>query len=273
MSLLAIDCGNTNTGFAIFDGETCLGSWRTSTNPARTADEYAVWLSQLLALNGLEHSSITEVIIANVVPDTAFNLHRLCTRHFRVTPMVVGSGDVDPGIEILIDNPHEAGADRIVNAVGARDRYGAPLVIIDFGTATTFDVVDAAGAYAGGVIAPGIALSLEALYRSAAQLPRIAVTPPASGPGSEDPGPVIGRTTRQAMQAGIFWGYVGLIEGITSRIVAEFGAAMTVVATGGLAPVFSRHLEVVDHVDHDITLRGLVLIHRRNSTPSAGDPQ
>ncbi len=268
MSLLAIDCGNTNTVFAIFEGETCLGSWRTSTNAARTADEYAVWLSQLLALNGLEHSGISEVIIANVVPETAFNLHQLCTRHFRVTPMVVGSGDVDPGIDVLIDNPKEVGADRVVNAVGARERYGSPLVIIDFGTATTFDVVDASGAYAGGVISPGIALSLEALYRSAAQLPRIAVTPPPTGFG--EPARVIGRTTRQAMQAGIFWGYVGLIEGITSRIVAEFGAPMTVIATGGLAPVFARHLDVVDHVGHDITLRGLVLIHRRNTDRTAG---
>lgn len=271
MTLLAIDCGNTNTGFAIFDEETCLGSWRTSTNPARTADEYAVWLSQLLALNGLEHSRISEVIIANVVPETAFNLHRLCTRHFHVTPMIVGSDDVDTGIEVRIDTPREVGADRVVNAVGARDRYGTPLIIIDFGTATTFDIVDHDGAYAGGVIAPGINLSLEALYRSAAQLPRITVTPPAAGPSPGTPARVIGHSTREAMQAGIFWGYVGLIEGIVSRIIAEFGSGMTVVATGGLAPVFARHLAVVDHVDSDITVRGLVLIHRRNRLRADGD--
>lgn len=265
MTLLAIDCGNTNTGFAVFEGEDCLGSWRASTNPARTADEYAVWLTQLLALNGLSRAAIDAAIIANVVPETAFNLHTLCRRHFGVEPTVVGDPGVDPGIDIRIDRPGEVGADRIVNAVGARARHGGPLIVVDFGTATTFDAVEADGGYAGGVIAPGINLSLEALYRSAARLPRIALAPRAGGDGGRAPARVIGKTTREAMHSGIFWGYVGLIDGIVARIEAEYGQPMTAVATGGLAPVFHGHSRSIRHVDPDMTLRGLVLIHRRNA--------
>ncbi len=261
--LLAIDCGNTNTVFAVFDGETCHGSWRTSTNAARTADEYGVWLTQLLVLNGLSVSAVEDIIIANVVPETVFSLKTLCRRHFGHEPMVIGSDGVDPGIEIRIDNPREIGADRVVNAVGAGDRYDGPLIVIDFGTATTFDVVEADGGYAGGVIAPGINLSLEALYRAAAQLPRIVIEPPsrADNTGLAE---VIGRSTRDAMHAGIFWGYVSLIEGLVSRIRIEYGEPMTVIATGGLAPIFTTHTDAIQHVDPDITLRGLVLIYQRN---------
>ena len=262
--LLTIDCGNTNTGFAMFEGERCVGSWRTSTNAARTADEYGVWLTQLLALSNLPLSEVDNVIIANVVPETAFNLKMLCRRHFGIEPMLVGSADVDLGIEIRIDNPREVGADRVVNAIGAAAGYSGALIVIDFGTATTFDVVESDGGYAGGVIAPGINLSLEALYRAAAQLPRIVIEPPAYPRNTNEPVHIIGKSTKDAMHAGIFWGYVGLIEGIVARIKAEYGQPMTVVATGGLAPIFLSSTDAVQHVDPDITLRGLVLIHQRN---------
>jgi type III pantothenate kinase len=262
--LLTIDCGNTNTGFAMFDGERCIGSWRTSTNAARTADEYGVWLTQLLALNKLPLSEINDVIIANVVPETAFNLKTLCRRHFGIEPMLVGSSEVSLGIDIRIDNPKEVGADRVVNAIGAAAGYDGPLIVIDFGTATTFDVVEADGGYAGGVIAPGINLSLEALYGAAAQLPRIVIEPPAHAENTNEPVHIIGKSTKEAMHAGIFWGYVGLIEGIVVRIKAEYGQPMTVVATGGLAPIFLASTDAIQHVDPDITLRGLVLIHQRN---------
>lgn len=262
--LLAIDCGNTNTNFAIFDGDDLKGSWRTSTNAARTADEYAVWLSQLMALGGMRPDVIDAVIIANVVPETSFNLRTLCRRYFELEPMQVVGGALDLGIAIRIDNPREAGADRLVNAVGAHDRYPGALIVVDFGTATTFDVVESDGGYAGGVIAPGINLSLEALYRAAAQLPKIAIQPPERPEGSNEPARVIGRNTRDAMHAGIVWGYVSLIEGLVDRIKADYGQPMTVVATGGLASLFGRSTDAIDIVDDDITLHGLVLIHRRN---------
>jgi type III pantothenate kinase len=262
--LLTIDCGNTNTGFAMFEGERCVGSWRTSTAASRTADEYAVWLSQLLALDGLSLKDIEDVIIANVVPDTAFNLKTLCRRHFGLVPMLVGSPEVDLGIEVRIDNPKEVGADRVVNAIGAASRYDGALIVIDFGTATTFDVVESDGGYAGGVIAPGINLSLEALYNAAAQLPRIVIEQPEASRNSSEPTRIIGKNTREAMRAGIFWGYVGLINGIVGQIKAEYGQPMTVIATGGLAPIFLSSTDAIQHVDPDITLRGLVLIHQRN---------
>ena len=261
--LLVIDCGNTNTTFAVYEGDTRLGSWRTSTNAYRTADEYAVWLTQLFALDGLEREQIDAVMIATVVPETTFNLQTLCRRHLGREPSMVGDAAVDLGIEVRIDRPREVGADRLVNAVAAHERYEGPLVVIDFGTATTFDVVDADGGYAGGVISPGINLSLEALYRAAAQLPKIAIRPPERPEGVNAPQKVIGKNTIDAMHAGIFWGYIGLIEGIVERIGLEYGAPMTVVATGGLAPLFAKSTDTIDHVDDDLTLRGLVLIHRR----------
>ena len=262
--LLAIDCGNTNTGFAMFDGDVCRGSWRTSTYAARTADEYSVWLTQLLALNELPVSDVDDIIIANVVPETIFSLKTLCRKYFGIEPMLVGGAGVDPGIDLRVDDPREVGADRVVNAVGAGARYDGPLIVIDFGTATTFDVIEADGGYAGGVIAPGINLSLEALYRAAAQLPRIVIEPPDRHVGLSSPVHVISRSTRGAMHAGIFWGYVGLIEGLVDRIQAEYGTPMSVIATGGLAPIFTAHTDAIQHVDPDITLRGLVLIYQRN---------
>jgi type III pantothenate kinase len=263
--LLAIDCGNTNTGFAVFDGMVCIGKWRTSTNPNRTADEYAVWLTQLLALKELHLNNIHDVVIANVVPETAFNLKYLCDQYFNINPMIVGSCDLDLGIDIRIDDPGELGADRIVNAVGANNIYTGFLIIIDFGTATTFDVIEEDGGYAGGLIAPGINLSLEALYNAASRLPRITIEPQSNQGKSNGASSIIGKSTRSAMHSGIFWGYIGLIEGIVARVRKEYEMPMKVIATGGLAPVFAGSSSVIQHVDQDITLHGLVLIHRRNS--------
>ncbi len=263
--LLTIDCGNTNTVFAVFTGDEKRGSWRASTNVARTADEYAVWLTQLMALEGIDRSDIADVIMATVVPEVIFNLETLCRKYFDVEPMIVGRKGVDLGIDIRIDRPTEVGADRLVNAVAAHAAYEGALIVIDFGTATTFDVVEADGGYAGGIIAPGINLSLDALYRAAAQLPRIGIRPPEMPEeGSNAPVRVVGKSTVSAMHSGIFWGYIGLIEGLVSRIKAEYGTDMTVIGTGGLAAIFADCTPVIEHVDEAITLRGLLLIHERN---------
>jgi type III pantothenate kinase len=255
--LLAIDSGNTNIVFAVYDkDETLRGSWRASTEAKRTADEYAVWLTQLMALEGLTLDDIDGAIIANVVPPTMHALKTLCTRYFKVTPLVIGEPGTAIGIEIRIARPDQVGEDRLVNAVAAHTRFGGPLILIDFGTATTFDVIGEDGAYEGGVIAPGINSSLEALDRAAAKLPRIAI--------KEPPQQVIGQATIPAMESGAYWGYVGLIEGLVTRIKAEDGRAMRVVATGGLAPLFARATDCIDEIDLDLTLRGLLTIHRAN---------
>jgi type III pantothenate kinase len=253
--LLAIDSGNTNVVFAVFDGETLKGEWRSSSDAKRTADEYAVWLSQLMRLEGIDAAKIDEAIIATVVPEALHGLKTLCRRYFNCEPLVVGERGVDIGVAVRVDAPDEVGADRLVNAASAHARFGGPLIVIDFGTATTFDVVDEDGAYCGGVIAPGINLSLDALHQAAAKLPRIAV---------ERPERVIGKRTIPAMRSGIYWGYVGLIEGVVARIREEFGAEMKVIATGGLAPLFAGATPVIEHLDPDLTLRGLAQINRRN---------
>lgn len=253
--LLAIDSGNTNIVFAVFDGETLRSQWRASTDSKRTAEEYAVWLTQLMALDGLTPADISEAIIATVVPEALHSLKTLCRRYFDSEPLVVGEPEVEIGIPVKVDEPEEVGADRLVNAASAHARYGGPLIVLDFGTATTFDVVDSSGAYCGGVIAPGINLSLDALHMAAAKLPRVAV---------ERPKTVIGRRTAAAMRSGVYWGYIGLIEGLVARIAKEFGSGMTVIATGGLAPLFAGGTDIIDHLDADLTLRGLADIHRRN---------
>ncbi|HEY9080041.1 type III pantothenate kinase [Magnetovibrio sp.] len=254
--LLAIDSGNTNTVFAVFtdDGE-IKGEWRASTTATRTSDEYGVWLLRLMELESIHPADITDAIIATVVPATLYNLKSLCEKYFQTTALVVGEAGVDLGVEIKIENAHEVGADRLVNAVAANAKYGGPLICIDFGTATTFDVIDHDGNYAGGVIAPGINLSLEALHMAAAKLPRVAV---------ERPAKVIGTGTVSAMQSGIYWGYVSMIEGMVARIREEFRADMDVVATGGLAQMFSDATRIINWTDKDLTLRGLYLIHKRN---------
>ncbi|MBM3486808.1 MAG: type III pantothenate kinase [Alphaproteobacteria bacterium] len=253
--LLAIDSGNTNIVFAVFEGDTLKGEWRSSNDSRRTADEYGIWLSQLMALNAIKGEAVREAIIATVVPETLFSLKTLCRRYFRCEPLVVGEAGVDVGIGVLVDSPEEVGADRLVNAVAAQARYGGPLVVIDFGTATTFDVVDAGGNYCGGVIAPGVNLSMEALHMAAAKLPHVAIQRPRT---------VIGKRTVPAMLSGVYWGYVGLIEGLVSRIKAEFGAPMKVIATGGLSPLFADATCVIEILDVELTLRGLAAIHRHN---------
>lgn len=254
--LLAIDSGNTNIVFAIFDDRGVVrGEWRSSADTNRTADEFGMWLTQLMQLENLSRADVRAAIIATVVPAMLFNLKNLCRKYFKCDPLVVGDPGVDLGIRVLVDRPEEVGADRLVNAVAAHERYGGPLIVIDFGTATTFDVVDANGSYCGGVIAPGINLSLEALHMAAAKLPRVGIGRPAS---------VIGKGTVRAMQSGIFWGYVSMIEGLVARIRDEFGAAMEVVATGGLASLFNEATDVITCADSELTLRGLLAIHRRN---------
>lgn len=254
--LVAIDAGNTNVVFALFDGETLRTKWRASSDAKRTADEYAVWLTQLMALQDLKPADITGAIIANVVPAASFTLTTLCSEFFKVTPLIVGEPSVDLGIEVRMDHRENVGADRLVNALAAHRAYGGPLIVIDFGTATTFDIVGPDGAYEGGVIAPSAQHSVEALYRAAAQLPRVKI---------ERPDHVIGKDTVPAMKSGIYWGYVGLIEGLTSRIQTEYGAPMRVIATGGLATLYAEAAPVIEVVDTDLTLRGLRLIHAANS--------
>jgi type III pantothenate kinase len=253
--LLTIDCGNTNTVFAVYDGDVARGEWRISTDARRTADEYAVWLVQLMGLQDLRREYVDGAVIATVVPGALFALKTLCRRFFDADPLVIGDESVKLGIKVLLDNPREVGADRLVNAVAAHARYPGDLILLDFGTATTFDVVNGKGDYVGGVIAPGINLSMEALHMAAAQLPRINVKKPAT---------VIGKSTVPAMQSGVFWGYVGLIEGLVARIAGEIGSKPTVVATGGLAPLFIDATPVIDHLDADLTVRGLVAIWRKN---------
>jgi len=254
--LLAIDSGNTNTVFAVFDEDgSVLGEWRSSTNDNKTADEFAVWLSQLMSFEGLKPADIKNAIIATVVPAMLFSLQTLCRKYFKVEPLVVGDQSVKLGIEVYLDRPEEVGADRLVNAIAAHEVYEGPLIVIDFGTATTFDVVDADGNYCGGAIAPGINLSLEALHMAAAKLPRVAIGRPDKA---------IGKGTTTAMQSGIFWGYIGMIEGLTQRMKDEFGADMTVIATGGLSSLFAKSTDVIQHSDTDLTLRGLLAIYKRN---------
>ncbi|MDA5193754.1 type III pantothenate kinase [Govanella unica] len=250
--LLAIDAGNTNVVFALMSEDGVRHRWRISTVGNRTADEYMVWLIQLMQLENLKPEGITGAIIATVVPQTLFPLQLLCRRYFQCEPLVIGAAEVDLGIAV---KAQDVGADRLVNAVAAHDIYGGALVILDFGTATTFDVVDEEGAYIGGVISPGINLSLEALHMAAAKLPRIAV---------ERPERVIGRATVPAMQSGVYWGYVGLIEGIVSRIKAEYGAPMKVIATGGLATLFYSATDVIEAVDQELTIKGLRMIYQLN---------
>ncbi len=258
--LLAIDAGNTNIVFAIHDGENLRYKWRISSSSSRTADEYMVWLTQLMKLENISPNNINGAIIATVVPQALFPLQLLCRRYFNCVAMVVGENNIDLGLEVKLDNPDEVGADRLVNAVAAHKKYGGPMIIIDFGTATTFDVIDIQGNYCGGIISPGVNLSVEALHMAAAKLPRVAV---------ERPDQVIGTGTVSAIQSGIFWGYVGLVEGVVRRIRQEFseqqqGKHIKVLATGGLAPLFNDEVDDIEVVDQELTTYGLFEIYNRN---------
>lgn len=264
--LLAIEQGNTNTLFAVHDGADWIAQWRTATDAMRTADEYAVWLHQLFEMrsarvgNGLSMADLDGCIISSVVPQSIFNLRNLSRRYLSVEPLVIGE-NVDLGIEVRIPKPSEAGADRLVNAIGALMTYEGDLLLIDSGTATTFDIVSGGsdrgqGAFEGGLIAPGINLSLQALHEAAAKLPRIAI---------QRPDVVIGRDTVTSMQSGVFWGYIGLIDGLVARIKAEWGKPMTVIGTGGIASLFEGASTSIDRFDPDLTIRGLLEIWRRNT--------
>ncbi|MGB7406145.1 MAG: type III pantothenate kinase [Pacificimonas sp.] len=253
--LLAIDVGNTNSVFALIEGQAVVHSWRIATNPNRTGDEYMVWLSQLLELARIDKAKIDRVLISSVVPPTIFNLGNFARHYLSTDPLIV-TKDLDIGVGIDVPSPSEVGADRLVNSAAAHAAHGDGLIVIDFGTATTFDMV-VGNAYAGGVIAPGINLAVDALYSASAQLPRVAVAPPSDNRAWA-------KGTVNAMQSGIFYGYLGLIEGLVARLKKEAARDLKVIATGGLAPIFEEHTEIIDAVDTDLTVRGLALIASRN---------
>ena len=254
--LLAIDAGNTNLVFALVAGGEIKARWRIATDPRRTADQYSVWLHQLLELEGYSRSDVDAVIIGTVVPRALHNLEVLAGKYFHVEPLIAGQGAAAWPLKLDVDEPQSVGADRALNAIGAQAKHPGDLILIDFGTATTFDVVDSSGAYKGGIIAPGINLSLDALVNAAAKLPRIAIEAP-EGTG------VVGRTTESQMQIGIYWGYVAMIEGLTERLKREVGGPVTVVATGGLATLFDKHTDAFDAIEPDLTIQGLSLLYER----------
>lgn len=254
--LLAIDNGNTNILFAVHDKKKgWLFEWRIATDPKRTADEYAVWFHQLLGMVNLTFYDISDCVISSVVPQSIFNLRNLSRRHLKVEPIIIGEPGVDVGIDVRIDNPKQVGADRLVTTLGAVLKYDGPLIIIDSGTATTFDIVSADRCFEGGIIAPGISLSMRALHEAAAQLPRIEIKKPES---------VIGKNTVSAMQAGVFWGYIGLIDGLVRQIKKEDGRDFTVIGTGGVASLFDGASETITHYDSQLTIDGLYEIWRLN---------
>jgi type III pantothenate kinase len=254
--LLAIDAGNTNIVFAIVKDGEIRTRWRIATDPRRTADEYAVWLRQLLELEGYGIDDVTDVIISTVVPRALHNLEVLSSKYFGTDALIAGRGTAEWGIALDVEEPGSVGADRALNAIAAHSIHEGDLIVIDFGTATTFDVVDYSGAYKGGIIAPGINLSLDALVSAAAMLPRIAIEAPHSRS-------VIGRTTEDQMLIGVFWGYVAMIEGLVQRMKAEIGRPVKVIATGGLAVLFHDHTSLFDAVDGDLTIQGLWLLYAR----------
>jgi len=254
--LLAIDAGNTNVVFALVDGREIKTRWRIATDPRRTGDEYAVWLHQLLALEGYSKADVTAAIIGSVVPRANHNLEVLATKYFKVEPLIAGEGKAAWPIALDVDEPQNVGADRALNVMAAHEKFLGDLIVIDFGTATTFDVVDFSGAYKGGIIAPGINLSIDALVNAAAKLPRIAIEVP-------DDKSVIGRTTESQMLTGIYWGYVSMMEGLVERLKREIGRPVKVIATGGLAALFDKQTDLFGAVEPDLTIRGLGLLYEK----------
>jgi type III pantothenate kinase len=269
--LLAIDIGNTNIVLGLYDlngsaapppthGAPRAGlraHWRLDTRASRTGDEYAALLGQLFAIAGHKLGDVTAVVVSSVVPPALFPIERLCRDYLGREPLVVGPG-IKTGIPVLYDNPKEVGADRIVNAVAAHARWPQGTIVVDFGTATTFDIADYSGAYKGGIIAPGINLSLDALVAAAAKLPRIAIEAPRSSS-------VIGRTTEDQMLIGIYFGYIAMIEGLVARLRAEVGRPIKVISTGGLAPLFEQHSSIFDVIEPDLTIQGLGILYRRQT--------
>ncbi|WP_282094504.1 type III pantothenate kinase [Epibacterium ulvae] len=257
--LLAVDCGNTNTVFSLWDGTSFLGMWRTATDWRRTADQYFVWLDTLIKQQKIV-AEITDMIISSTVPRVVFNLRVLADRYFNTRPIVVGKSDCALPIDVRVDEGTIVGPDRLVNTVAGHDKHGGDLIIVDFGTATTFDVVGADGAYVGGVISPGVNLSLEALHQAAAALPHVDISRPSS---------VVGTNTVDCMQSGVFWGYVGLVREVCARIKAERGVPMKVISTGGLAPLFQQSADLFDAFEEELTMHGLQIIHDYNKKETA----
>lgn len=253
---MVIDAGNTNVVFAIHNGEKWVGSWRMSTIPNHTSDEYAATLLILLQACGIKTDQIDNIIIGTVVPPILYQLRLLCRQWFGVEPLIASS-DLDWGFKILIDNPHEVGVDRLLNGLAAHTLFGGPLIVVDLGTATTFDVIDEKGNYCGGIISPGLTLSLESLHKVAARLPKIGIMKPIS---------VIGKETVNAMRSGIYWGYIGLIEGIIKRIGAEANCSYRVIGTGGLASLLAEGTDIFEKISLELTLEGLRLLANRNKT-------
>ena len=252
--LLAIDVGNTNIVFALLKGGEIRARWRIATDPRRTADEYAVWLRQLLEMEGFANRDVDAVVIGTVVPRATHNLEVLASKYFGVTAKIAGQGAAGWPLTLDVDEPQNVGADRALNAIAAHAKYPGDLIVVDFGTATTFDHVGPTGAYKGGIIAPGLNLSLDALVNAAAKLPRIAIEEPQGNS-------VIGRTTADQMQIGIYWGYVSMMEGLIARLRSEIGGKVTVIGTGGLAALFDNRTDVFDAVEPDLTIQGLSLLH------------
>jgi type III pantothenate kinase len=252
--LLALDIGNTNTVIGVFDGQTLLTHWRLSTRREGTRDEYAMLIKGLFDFGGLAFQGVSAVIISSVVPPLQGPLEEMARQYAGVEPLVVGPG-IKTGMPILYESPREVGADRIVNAVAAFEAYGGPCIVVDFGTATTFDAISTRGEYLGGVICPGIGISSEALFQHAAKLPRVDIARPKV---------IIGKNTVGSMQSGLYYGYVSLVEGVVARMRAELGGQATVVATGGLAQLLLTESTAVDHVDPLLTLTGLRIIFERN---------
>ncbi|MGB7407837.1 MAG: type III pantothenate kinase [Pontixanthobacter sp.] len=255
--LLAADVGNTNVVFALFDDAGAIRArWRIATDPRRTGDEYAVWLLQLMAIEGFARDDVDTIIYASVVPKADHNLTVLAQKYFGTTPLVAGKGDAAWGFEIDVDHPESLGADRALNCVAAHAKYEGDLIVVDFGTATKFEAVDFNGSYKGGIIAPGINLSLDALVGKTAKLPRIAIRAP-------DTKSVIGRNTEDQMLIGVFWGYVAMMEGLVDKMRREIGRPAKVVATGGLAILFDKNTQIFDVVDNDLTIQGLAILAQR----------
>jgi len=254
--LLAIDIGNTDITLGVFEDEELRATWHMATSVHRMADEYAALLLNLLQHQGLKAADIKEVVLCSVVPPLIATFEEFIQRYFHVSPLVIGAG-VKTGVSIRVDNPREVGADRVVNAAAANHLYGGPVIITDLGTATTFDAVSKEGDYLGGVIASGISTAAEALFRRAAMLPRVELARPKN---------VIGTSTTTAMQSGLIFGYVGLVEGIVARMQRELGEKAMVVATGGYAELIAKETEVIDKVNTDLTLIGLRLIYVMNKT-------